>query len=348
MTKLKGICKNIDGCDKAERGEIQEIERTSKFECEECHKPLQEVKDKSGKKKGLPPLVFVIIGVVLLAGIGAGTYLFLSGDKGKTPATVTITPENPIVQVGETVKLMAKVDPEDKRINWKWRSNDEGVATVNETGLVTGVTEGNVNIIVADEKDKVLDSITVTVEKEKVQPPQDIPVESVSLNQSALTLKMSQNENLIATVNPDNATNKSLEWSSSDTSIVTVDENGKVTAIAKNGKAKIIVKAMDGSNVSDSCDVSITTSIPPAGNIDLGYGTYTGDMKNGKANGTGRLVFKLRHTISVADPQNRMAEPGDYLDGQFENNNFYSGKWFGRDGAQKGAIILQKSGVPSK
>jgi len=82
--------------------------------------------------------------------------------------------------------------------------------------------------------------------------------------------------------------------------------------------------------------------------LDLGYATYTGDMKSGKANGTGRLVFKTRHAISAADPQNRMAERGDYLDGQFENNQFYSGKWFGSDGAQKGAIILQKSGIPSK
>ncbi|MDR0864446.1 MAG: hypothetical protein LBO74_05880 [Candidatus Symbiothrix sp.] len=87
-------------------------------------------------------------------------------------------------------------------------------------------------------------------------------------------------------------------------------------------------------------------SAPSSGTLNLGYGTYTGQIKNGKANGSGRLVFKTNHIISEYDKgQKRTAEPGDYIEGQFENNNFYSGKWFGKDNNQKGAIILQKSGL---
>jgi hypothetical protein len=83
-----------------------------------------------------------------------------------------------------------------------------------------------------------------------------------------------------------------------------------------------------------------------SGTLNLGYGTYTGQIKNGKANGSGKLVFKTSHILSEYDKtQKRTAEPGDYVEGQFENNNFYSGKWFGKDNNQKGAIILQKSGL---
>jgi len=205
-----------------------------------------------------------------------------------------------------------------------------------------GITTGNPTVQTADTVQTV-----DTVKQQAAPAPPKVLVESISLNQSKLSLKVNQSETLTATVLPDSAANQSLEWSSSDASIATVDENGKITAVAKTGKAKITAKAMDDSQVSASCDISVIDGGTTTGKKDLGYAVYTGDMKNGKANGTGRLVFKTSHAISAADPQNRMAEPGDYLDGQFENNTFYSGKWFGRDGAQKGAIILQKSGIPS-
>ena len=196
--------------------------------------------------------------------------------------------------------------------------------------------------------DYIMPSSNVTIEGVfKVAEPKksEIHVSSISLNKENLTLKENASAILKVSIQPDSATNKSVEWSSSDVSIATVDENGKVTAI-KEGKAKIRVKTMDGSELSAYCDVFVPSPLPHG--LDLGYGTYEGDIKNGKANGTGRLVFKTRHAISVFDPdKSRIAEPGDYLDGRFENNHFYTGRWFGANGVKKGAITFQKSGIPS-
>ena len=62
--------------------------------------------------------------------------------------------------------------------------------------------------------------------------PDVVPVTGVSLNKTALALDEGESESLIATVIPDNATNKKVTWKSSDTSVATVNASGKVTAQA--------------------------------------------------------------------------------------------------------------------
>ena len=61
--------------------------------------------------------------------------------------------------------------------------------------------------------------------------PEIIRVTSVSLNKTSITLAVDDNETLTATVLPENATNKTVTWGSSDTSVAAVDANGKITAV---------------------------------------------------------------------------------------------------------------------
>ena len=84
-----------------------------------------------------------------------------------------------------------------------------------------------------------------------------VSVTSVTLNKSATTLKINETETLTATVNPSNATNKSVSWKSSDNSVATV-ENGVVTAIGE-GVATITVTTYDGSKTA-TCTVTVTKS----------------------------------------------------------------------------------------
>lgn len=93
---------------------------------------------------------------------------------------------------------------------------------------------------------------TVTVEA--------IPVSAtgVSLNKETISLNTGASETLIATVFPDNVTNKTVAWESSDTTVATVDNNGKVTAV-KKGTATITVTTEDGS-FTDNCVVSVACS----------------------------------------------------------------------------------------
>ncbi len=83
-------------------------------------------------------------------------------------------------------------------------------------------------------------------------------VNSISLSETALTFrKAGETATLTATAAPSNATNKSVTWTSSNTAVATVDNNGLVTAVA-NGTATITATANDGSNVSASCAVTIS------------------------------------------------------------------------------------------
>ena len=88
-----------------------------------------------------------------------------------------------------------------------------------------------------------------------------IAVTSVLLNKTSTELVVGGTETLTATVNPSNATNKNVTWSSSNTSVATVDSDGKVTAVAP-GSATITVKTADG-NKTATCSVTVKEGIDP-------------------------------------------------------------------------------------
>ena len=108
-----------------------------------------------------------------------------------------------------------------------------------------------------------------------------VSVSGVSLNKDALSLMTGKSETLVATVTPEGATNQAVTWESSDTSVATVDENGKVTAV-KEGSATITVRTADG-GFTDTCTVTVdcshlsTTEVPavPSTCIEHGHAAYT-------------------------------------------------------------------------
>ena len=83
-------------------------------------------------------------------------------------------------------------------------------------------------------------------------------VTDVSLNKASIALTVGNSETLVATVTPDNATNKTVTWASSNTAVATVDENGKVVAVGV-GSATITVTTVDGGKTA-TCTVSVTRS----------------------------------------------------------------------------------------
>ena len=86
--------------------------------------------------------------------------------------------------------------------------------------------------------------------------PAPVLVNSVTLNKSELALYTGGSATLTATVQPEDATNKAVNWSSSDEAVATVDTNGKVTAKAA-GEATITATAADGSGKSATCEVTV-------------------------------------------------------------------------------------------
>ena len=83
-----------------------------------------------------------------------------------------------------------------------------------------------------------------------------VEVETISLNKTTMELTVGGEETLTATVSPDNATDKTITWTSSDGNVATVDQNGKVTAVAA-GTATIYATANDGGNAQGACAVTV-------------------------------------------------------------------------------------------
>lgn len=108
--------------------------------------------------------------------------------------------------------------------------------------------------------------------------PTVISVKSISLNKSSLSLKEGETATLTASILPENATNKTVTWKSSDASVATVD-NGKVVAL-KEGNATITVTSNDGSNVNVSCSITVSSAIVmysvTASSDDESMGTVSG------------------------------------------------------------------------
>ena len=90
---------------------------------------------------------------------------------------------------------------------------------------------------------------------------------SIALNQTTATLKATETLTLVATVLPENATNKSVTWKSSNEAVATVDANGLVTAIAV-GESTITATTADGSNLSASCKVTVLPTLAESITLD--------------------------------------------------------------------------------
>ena len=85
-----------------------------------------------------------------------------------------------------------------------------------------------------------------------------VAVTDVTLDKTTLNIAVGGTETLTATLSPDNATNKSVTWESSNSALATVDANGKIAAI-KAGDATITVITKDGHKTA-SCAVTVTQS----------------------------------------------------------------------------------------
>ena len=165
-------------------------------------------------------------------------------------SSITLSSSNLNISKGQSKTLTATVAPsnaENKTLQWS--SSDSSVATVDQSGKVTALKIGSAKIYAtATDGSGVKGSCTITVE--------GIKVSSITLSSSNLNISKGQSKTLTATVAPSNADNKSLQWSSSNTSVATVDQNGKVTAV-KGGTATIYATATDGSGTKGSCAVSV-------------------------------------------------------------------------------------------
>ena len=173
---------------------------------------------------------------------------------------IVLNPNNISLKVGDTDQIVSKVEPENAtERDLVWSSSDSSIVTVDENGVIKGLKPGTATITVKTKDGKVSSTCKITVEA--------IKVSEIVLNLNEMPLKVGKSGQLVATVKPDNATDKEVIWTTSDSSIATVDENGKVTGI-KEGTVTIAAKTKDG-KISATCTVIVTTDTVPVNKIIL-------------------------------------------------------------------------------
>ena len=162
--------------------------------------------------------------------------------------SIKFTSKTITIEYNETRTLKPTFSPSnttDKSLIWT--SSNSKIVKVTSAGKIKGLKAGSSAVITAKTKDGKLKA-TITV---KVNP---VTVSKISLSRTSVTLSKGSSLTLKATITPSNATNQKLTWSSSDSTVVKVSADGKITAL-KNGSANIICKAANGK--SAICKVTV-------------------------------------------------------------------------------------------
>ncbi len=161
--------------------------------------------------------------------------------------------------VGDEVQLDWTVYPSNAtNKNVEFIVEDEDVATVSSTGLVSCVGVGSTMIQVhALDGSDVIEQVELVVSETPIDP---IPVESIEIKNAPSTMYLNDELQLEVEILPSNATDKTLVWSSSDSRTITVSDTGLINAIDYDDST-ITVSTVDG-KVSDSCTISVVRKAP--------------------------------------------------------------------------------------
>lgn len=150
---------------------------------------------------------------------------------------------------GEETVLVPEITPADAtNKNVTWESKDPAIATVDENGKVTAMAVGKTTITVTADGGKEA-RCDVTVDD-------GVEVEGVAFSKPKLTLAEGEEAVLVPQITPENASNKRVHWESDNSGVATVDDHGKVTAVAV-GTATVMVTTEDG-DMKASCEVQVT------------------------------------------------------------------------------------------
>lgn len=284
----------------------------------------------------------------IITGIkGGDTIVVVSSADGKMTAKCPVTVSQPLMAI--------RMDDIDLQ------TNGQSSATVNYTLVPADTTEDNVTLSVDDESIARLDGnriiavnngetkITATcgIVKTSAKVTVTTKVEQITLNKTEGVLTVGNSVTVTATVTPDNATNTTINWTSSDEKVATVDSNGKVTAVAA-GNATI--KATSESDGDVSADYALTINKAAAKPATR----YSGTTSSAGAATTPSYTAPSTPSASTPtyvpepapapapDPAPAPAEPsqpsgGDIVPGSTEDyDNRYKdfGQWSGTDWTQ--------------
>ena len=187
---------------------------------------------------------------------------------------LTISNDNVTIDVGGTSYIKANVLPSNatnKKVTWK--SSNESVATVKD-GMITGKGAGSTIITVKTNNKGITKTINVNV--------RTVEVTGITLSETSTKIGKGGEISLYATVLPNNATNKKVTWSSSNTSVAKVNSNGLVETLSLG---TTIITATTNNGIKASCTITVTNESIPVNSI-----TLSNSKVQVKVNGEGSLT----------------------------------------------------------
>lgn len=366
MAGKKGRCVNID-CEHYK--EVIEIPSGEEFVCPSCGQQLKvcddgksSKKSSGGNKKRNIIIAAIVAAVVAIIAIVLCVIPQCSKGNGGGPDTTDVTtgPKTSIelnhtkktLKVGETDELEVTNLADGDEAVYKVTKNK--VVSVDQDGVVTALKEGEGKVLVKLKGNDNLKAVCVytviagdstgTDKGGEAGVPKAKPVVGLTLDKTQLKLKAGAKAQISVTVenkmkesalSNDQLNKLSVTWSSSNSKVAAVDNNGNVTA-KNNGSATITAEIKDTTITSTpaTCVVTVTKKDPDTGPINLGYGIYRGDSKNGKPHGHGIITYTKQHRI--VSSKDFVANPGDRFEGDFRDGQIESiGYWY-HDGQQTG------------
>ena len=251
----------------------------------------------------------------------------IKGPKQIELKSVNFSKKEVVLNVGEAFNISCTYNPAvaDKQegFDYKWWSDNEDVATVNgdaTSGTIQAVTPGKCNVYISTNSGKTA-KCKVTVN--------GVNVTGVTIAPTSLTLARYETAQLTATILPEDATVKDVTWTSSDESVVTVDENGLVKAGDNISEGTITVTTKDGKKtaickvfVKFTGSISYATTVVNKTNTDvafihpltiIGDGTVTytsSDTNVAEVNeSTGEVIIKGTGSVTITAT---VADSGGY------------------------------------
>lgn len=345
--KKIGKCTNYTssdhkGCSLADGNKEIEVDLIDDFVCPECHSELMEVVSKGTGNKW----IWGVVAAVVVAGGAAGGYFALR-DTNVYVSDILLDKTTYTVVAGESATISATVEPENATDDTLvWSSSDNEILTVSD-GTVTALKAGTAVVSVKSNDGKAAAEAEVTVEEPVVEEPAEVEdttvyVSAVKTEKESYSVTVGKEETIVATVEPEDAADKTLAWSSSDETVLTVAD-GVVKGV-KAGKAKVVIQSNDG---KAETEVEVEVVKLATGNPLPGI-SFSGKLKNGYPHGTGTMTFKKERRIDAHDQKNRTAKAGDYLIGEWDQGHLIQARWYDSSNNLKETIVLGKAMNPEQ
>lgn len=220
---------------------------------------------------------------------------------------INLSIDKTTINKNERVKLNVEILPvEAENAKIEFSSSDNSVAIVDEDGYILGLSSGK-SIITAKTENGISDSINIEVYS---------PVTDINFDTTDLVLEKGENFHLNVIIYPEDATNKSIEFSSENVNIATVDNNGNI--IAKDiGNTKIFVKSLD-TNIQKSINIQVIEKLDESEisfdeSLVINANEISGiDYKNNTVNNFKQLI-KTDYEIKIFNFKDEKLEDADLI-----------------------------------